>query len=128
MKDAVDYLAHIKALIIANPQVVNWAVVREESQGDVGLLRYRLTLRGGGLLEIFERFQVVEENVEVTKYSFHWQDGAGRLVKRWDNAPHHPEISTHPHHVHTGAEDKVEPCGPMSAEEVLTLVAAEPTD
>ena len=41
MKDAADYLAFIKALIIANPHVVRWAVIREEAQGDMGLLRYR---------------------------------------------------------------------------------------
>jgi hypothetical protein len=43
-----------------NPQVLRWTVVREEVQGDMGMLRYRLTLLGSGLLEIFERFQVVE--------------------------------------------------------------------
>lgn len=60
MKDAADYLTYIKALMVVNPQVLRWTVVREEVQGDMGMLRYRLTLRGSGLLEIFERFQVVE--------------------------------------------------------------------
>lgn len=59
MRDAADYLAHIKALIVMNPQVVHWTVVREEAQGDMGLFRYRLTLRDGSSLEIFERFRVV---------------------------------------------------------------------
>jgi hypothetical protein len=49
VKDAADYLAHIKALIVVNPQVVHWTVVREEVQGDLGLFRYRLTLRDSGL-------------------------------------------------------------------------------
>jgi len=39
VKDAADYLAHIKALIVVNPQVVHWEVVREEAQGDMGLFR-----------------------------------------------------------------------------------------
>ena len=42
MKSASDYLAYIKALIVLNPQVVHWVVVREEAQGDLGLFRYRL--------------------------------------------------------------------------------------
>ena len=67
MKDAADYLAHIKACIVANRQVAHWTVVREEAQGDMGLFRYRLTLRGGDLLEMFERFQIVEERLEVAK-------------------------------------------------------------
>lgn len=57
MKDAADYLAYIKALIVVNSQVSRWTVVREEVQGDMGMLRYRLRLRGSGLLEMFERFQ-----------------------------------------------------------------------
>jgi hypothetical protein len=122
VNDAADYLAWIKALIIANPQVVRWVVVREEVQGALGLLRYRLTLRNGGLLEMFERFQVLEGNVQVAKYSFHWQDATGQLVKRWDNVAHHPEVPTYPHHVHEGPEADVQPHGPITAEKVLALV------
>lgn len=51
MKDAAEYLAFIKARIVANSQVERWVIVREEAQGDQGLLRYRLTLRGGDLCE-----------------------------------------------------------------------------
>lgn len=59
------------ALIVVNPQVMHLTVVREEAQGDMGLFRYRLTLRDGGLLEMFERFRVVEGRLRVAKYSFH---------------------------------------------------------
>ncbi len=34
------------------------------------------------------------------KYSYHWQDANGKLITRWDNSPHHKEISTFPHHKH----------------------------
>ena len=56
MKDAADYLGQIKALIALNRQVVHWAIVREEAQSDVGLLRYQLSLSDGGLLQMFERY------------------------------------------------------------------------
>jgi len=126
VKDAADHLAYIKALIVVNSQVLRWTVVCEEVQGDIGMLRYRLILRSSGLLEMFERFQVVEGRVQVAKYSFHWLDEAGQLLKRWDNAAHHPELSTHPHHVHDGAKANVQPHGPINAEKALALVAAEP--
>ena len=128
MKDAADYLSYIKALIVLNPQVVHWGVAREEAQGEEGLFRYRLVLRDGGVLEMFERFQVVGERVVVTKYSFHWQSSDGRLRKRWDNAAHHPEVSTHPQHVHEGEEENVLPHGPIRAEEVLAVLSAEADD
>ena len=125
MKDAADYLGYIKALITLNRQVVHWGVIREEAQGDVGLFRYRLTLRDGGLLEMFDRFQVVGGRLQVTKYSFHWQDTDGQLRGRWDNAAHHPEAPTHPHHVHDSAEANVLPHEPISAESVLAIIAGE---
>ncbi len=125
MKDAADYLGYIKALIALNRQVVHWEVIREEAQGDVGLFRYRLTLRDGGLLEMFERFQVVGGRLHVTKYSFHWQGSDGQLRKRWDNAAHHPEVPTHPHHVHDSTEANVLSREPISAEGVLAIIAEE---
>ena len=39
------------------------------------------------------------------EYSYHWEhrmtDGG---MHRWDNAPHHGHIATHPHHLHKGSE------------------------
>lgn len=125
MRNAADYLGHIKALIALNRQVMHWKVVREEAQGEVGLFRYQLSLRDGSLLEMFERFQIAEEKVQVRRYSFHWQSADGKLRKRWDNASHHPEVSTHPHHVHQGEDPNVLAHGPISAEEVLAIMAVE---
>lgn len=44
------------------------------------------------------------------KYTYHWQDKEGRLRCRWDNAPHWPDMPTHPHHkqIMTGREISVE--------------------
>lgn len=38
-------------------------------------------------------------------YSYHWEHRrqSGQIF-RWDNAPHHPQISTFPHHIHNGDE------------------------
>jgi len=54
VKGAADYLLQVKALIAVNPQVVHWTVICEEAQGDMGLFRYRLGLRDGGLLKMLE--------------------------------------------------------------------------
>ncbi len=127
MKEADDYLAYIKALIIANPKVADWKALREEAQGDLGMFRFRITFQDGSLLEMFERFQIVDGKLLITKYRLHWQDAAGRLLKRWDNAAHHPHISTHPHHVHDGSEENVSSYERLSAEEILALIASSPS-
>ncbi len=124
MTNAGNYLAHIKALILLNPQVAHWRIVREEEQGDRGLLRYRLTLKDNSLLEMFEFFLITATGVQVTKYRFHWQNADDQLLKRWDNAAHHPEIATYPHHVHDGSEENVLPHESMNAEKVLSTISA----
>jgi len=45
--------------------------------------------------------RILEERggLTTTKYRYHWQTGSGKLIKRWDNAPHHPEIDTFPDHL-----------------------------
>ncbi len=39
-------------------------------------------------------------DAEQREYSYHWQDENGKLITRWDNAPHHKNIATYPHHKH----------------------------
>jgi hypothetical protein len=71
---------------------------------------------------MFERFQIVNGKLLIAKYCLHWLDAAGRLLKRWDNAAHHPHISTHPHHVHDGSEENVNSSEPLSAEQVSAMI------
>ncbi len=47
----------------------------------------------------------------------HYQNASAELVFRYDNAPHHPEIATHPHHKHMGR--KVEATHPPHLGAVL---------
>lgn len=38
------------------------------------------------------------------KYSYHWQTPDGKLISRWDNSPHHKDVSSFPHHRHLPKE------------------------
>ena len=50
----------------------------------------------------------------------------GKRKFRYDNAPHHPEISTHPHHKHIGEREKLsdtaEPTLSQILDEIQTLL------
>lgn len=37
-------------------------------------------------------------------YAYVYFDSRGARVFQYDDAPHHPEVSTHPHHMHRGDE------------------------
>jgi hypothetical protein len=53
-------------------------------------------------------------------YAYHWQDSGQQLRCRWDNAPHHGHISTHPHHKHVG--DDIQPSEEISFKEVIEYI------
>ena len=87
--------------------------------------RYRVWLADGGLVEMTERVLEIQDSLEVSKYRHHWQDRNGELVKRWDNAPHHSEVDTFPHHLHEGAEDQVVHHPAVNGLEVLRQILSE---
>jgi len=40
--------------------------------------------------------------VEEYNYAYVYLDAQGRRVFQYDDAPHHPELASHPHHMHEG--------------------------
>lgn len=44
------------------------------------------------------------------------------MIKRWDNAPHYPQISSFPDHLHDGSEQTVIPHAPISALDALEFI------
>jgi hypothetical protein len=56
------------------------------------------------------------------KYGYQWMSKHDELIHRWDNTPHHPQISTFPHHQHIGDELNVHPSGKMTLHEVLIFI------
>jgi hypothetical protein len=95
----------------------------ETDPGRSGVLRGRVRMWDDSLLTFYEAF--VTRGVTLTKmrYGYHFQDGTGRLIFRYDDAPHYPEISTYPHHRHVGdfatARETIEPSAPPSLLDVL---------
>lgn len=83
--------AHYLDLVVQTASVDH--VIRE------GIEHYkaRLLLADGSRLRVSE----VWIDAQLVKYSYYWLDESDRLIAGWDNAPHHPETKTHPHHIHT---------------------------
>jgi Family of unknown function (DUF6516) len=118
------YFERLLFTALASPHVKRVEKLRQEEDatGAIGFMRYRLTLSNDDLLELTERVEVQAREIVVTKYRHHWQDRAGRLIKRWDNAPHHPDVPSFPHHLHDGAEEQVVAHLPVDALHILTLI------
>lgn len=76
-------------------------------------LRAKASLEGGYVLYITEAF-----GKGFRSYSYHVQKD-GKMVRRWDNAPHWPEMKTFPHHFHLHSEKEALECQEIFAPDVL---------
>ncbi|MBI5875933.1 MAG: hypothetical protein HZB81_08870 [Deltaproteobacteria bacterium] len=101
-----SYLAGIKEMLILSAAIQSFEITDEAEEQSYGFIRVKGLTKNSALFEFFE--YVFEETGRViTKdYSFHLQDKNGHLIKRWDNAPHHRDVQTFPHHLHDGKDVK----------------------
>ena len=121
-----DYIHQIDRLLSTSPAVrrveVIRCAIRDTDLERVLHYRYRIHLIDGGIIETSERVVEIRGNLEITKYRHHWQNADSRLVKRWDNAPHHPEVDTFPHHLHHGTDNQVMSHPQINGLEALRLI------
>jgi len=111
-------------LLTLSPIVESFTVVKKrETEGD-GFFRAKAVITDGSLLEISMYWQLTEDDVRLVAYRFHWQDEKSKLIKRWDNAKHHPEINTFPFHMHAGEEKKVKESRAMELFDVIRMLEA----
>jgi hypothetical protein len=69
-----------------------------------GTIMGQLRFLNGSQLDFGEVLVVQDRRIVKTRYRYHYQNASGELVFRYDNAPHYPQIETHPHHKHIGTE------------------------
>ncbi|MDP2822864.1 MAG: DUF6516 family protein [Sulfuritalea sp.] len=120
MSDPIrERLDSLRARLILSSVVVSFHYHQEETVGDVGYFRVRCTLIDDSELQLIERFSAAADALAVDKYSFHWQRSDGAPICRWDNAPHHRDVATFPHHLHEGGTDVVQAHAPVDVFAVL---------
>lgn len=121
-----NYLKKLDDLILAAGEIIDVEVVRrtiwDTELEKIGIYRYKDYLYDGSFIELTERLVEEKDSLKRTKYRFHWQTKEGVLLKRWDNAKHHPEINTFPHHLHDGSEEDVKNHKEVSGLEILLMV------
>lgn len=107
-----QHLNRIQNILYSRQEInVEFFRVEELVPGREGIIAGRMRFWDGSLLEFRE--VLIESGIVLVKtdYVYHYQDANDVLIFRYDNAPHHPEVSTHPHHKHMpqGIETAVPP-------------------
>ena len=105
---------------------VEYYETAESAARRTAVVECRLRYWDGSMLRISEK--LVEETVRLRKdeYVYHYQAQDGSLIFRYDNVPHYPDVSTHPHykHVGVGAGERVEAAQPPQLTDVLREIDA----
>jgi hypothetical protein len=126
-----SYLHKVEISLAAYSWVKSVKVLRcdieETDIEEILVYRFRISLKEDGLLEIMERVVYLKQDakLQVKIYKYHWQDNRNRLIKRWDNAPHFPDLERFPDHIHMGEENVVMPSKPMTVLEMFSIVDQE---
>ena len=120
-----EYLEAVKARLLTDQLVEHIEIRRERSTQADAHLRARLVLVNRSVLEFSEYVEHLQKDeLAVVTYSYHWTDAQGRLIRRWDNTPHFPELAGFPHHIHEGPENIVISGQPMDIFVVLDSISA----
>jgi hypothetical protein len=89
--------------------------------GDTVYLKGSLRFINSSVLE-FALFATASPGISINKYRYQYMSKDGRMIFRYDNAPHHPEISSFPHHKHTS--DKVALASMPGIKDILNEISA----
>ena len=99
---ASDIIAEIELLAASNPN----------------LIRLRADLINSDKSHISEAW----DDETLIWYAYYWLKQNDELRIGWDNAPHHPEVSTHPHHKHIAMQENIRSSEETNLGEVLRFI------
>jgi len=120
-----DYFAALERGLVQNPLVsrLEETFTCLASDDHNGLVRGRVFFWDDSLLDLYEVVSTELGYPVRVSYAYTYLR-EGRRVFRYDNAPHHPEIITYPHHKHIGPQDRLAPTDQPSLSQVMAEVAA----
>ncbi|MEK7439673.1 MAG: DUF6516 family protein [Chloroflexota bacterium] len=119
-----QYFARLEDTILSRTEIeVQQILIRKgEPEEDQGQFLARLSFYDASLLEAAETVRLEDGDIIKDRYSYHYQESNGDIVFRYDNAPHHPEIETFPHHKHVESEENIIASQPPDMSEVLVEI------
>lgn len=81
-----------------------------------------ITFIDQSILEISFFATTFRNKIAIDKYRFQYMDKKNKMVFRYDNAPHHRELSTFPHHKHL--HNAVNPSTQPSIADILNEISS----
>ena len=83
--------------------------------------KLKIDLSNGTTFRLNEQYR----DDQLQRYAYYWLDDVNNLIIGWDNAPHHPHISTHPDHKHVTLQTNIHPSTETDLTAVLGVIHEE---
>lgn len=96
------YFEHIEHILQEFPTISSSFITKKFYNAKQGYLTGSITFENGYRLEFIE-VKDIDVNAKI-KYRYQYMNECNDIVFRYDNAPHHRNISTFPHHKHIQGE------------------------
>jgi len=94
-----EYFLQTEKVLQDFPNIRSYALNKKTYNNRQGSINRRIVFNNGYLLEFTE--VVDTEEPGKIKYRYHYMDASQKLIFRYDNAPHYPQVKSFPHHKHT---------------------------
>ena len=115
-----EYFIHIRQQLSIFPYIISSEIIEDIRTSSEGFIKALIILIDGSILSFREYVSTeIEPPIKFT-YSYHYYKNQN-LIFRYDNAPHHKEISSFPPHKHL-ANESVISCLPPTIDMVLTEI------
>jgi hypothetical protein len=97
-----EHLDEIEKIIKGDPLVILSDFQRIYTSQNTAYIKAKVRFIDNSFLSIFHH--VHDENgLFGFDYRYHYMDSKNTMIFRYDNAPHHPEVQSSPHHKHTSS-------------------------
>jgi hypothetical protein len=110
-------MQHVLELLDESEIVTDYEILGFQPGESFYFFKMRIILIDGS--ELYAREYVSEDTY---LYSYHWQHENGEMRARWDNAPHHPDIESFPHHKHTHGKAMPEQSSERTIADILQAI------
>jgi hypothetical protein len=125
MSTITKYLDDIRQLLEQTPYILSKSLEYEDRGGVALLIKGNIIFENLSELHFREIISFTHADLfDKIAYSFHYQDKKNALIFRYDNAEHHPEIPSYPHHKHL-PKSNIEISEEISLTEVIFEICHE---
>jgi hypothetical protein len=116
------YFRDVEKTLQEFPNIRSSTLKKKQYNARQGYISGSIHFDSGCRLEFME-LKDTDRSAKI-KYRYQYMDQQNTRLFRYDNAPHHPNITTHPHHKHNG-EEIIGSCEPTLFDVLLEIAEQE---